>query len=387
MNKNAVNFFLLFSSLIVTLLLVEGMLLYREGIQQKKDFELISNANVNRFANRKASDVLSPTLIWTFNGSLISREVLQEDPVLGYFNTPEQEGYMIHVDGRPNLVVPKNFDFSVLKGLKYYSSKFRINKEGNRGGEMISPKPADVFRIVFIGDSVTFGYYVDEGETFVKVTESLLQCKKIKGRRVEIVNAGVSGLGSNETLAHLKKRVFAWEPDLVVWGFYLNDVTDKECDILFPVRDLGAWAFLDHFAIGRLVERAIFSTRLGAEFKIDRENPSNQKVEESWRVVALNFSEGKRLLDEKNIPVIVVCLPSGLQIGRLWTVFHYERKLVKICSALSIPFLDVLPALESGGSAETLYFRGDLIHPSAKGHRIIGKAVADFILKERRQFK
>jgi len=386
MNKNAVNFFLLFSSLIVTLLLVEGVLLYREGIQRKKDFELASYANVNRFVNRKASDVLYPRIIRGFNGSIIYSEFLQDDPALGQFNTPEQEGYTIHIDGRPNLVVPKNFNFSVLKGQSYHSSTFRVNKEGNRGSEMVSPKPDDVFRIVFIGDSVTFGYYVEEEEAFAKVAENLLQGKKIKGRRVEVVNAGVSGLGSNEILAHMKKRVFEWKPDLVVWGFYLNDVSERGWDVLFPVRDMGALAFLDHFAVGRLLEKAIFSTRLGAEFKVDSKNPSNQKIEECWEVVESNLSEGKRFSDEKNIPVIVVCLPSGLQIGRPWTVFHYERKLEKICGALSIPFLDVLPALESGGNVKTLYFRGDLIHPNAKGHRIIGKAVADFILKERRQF-
>jgi len=382
MNKKTINLLLFFSSLTVMILLGEGILLYREGIQQKKDSRLTLNANVNRLANRKTADILSLETIRTFNRCLISKGIVQEDAVLGYFNTPKQEGYMIHVDDRPNLVVPKNFNFLVLKGLKYHSSTFRINPEGNRGGEMISPKPKDVFRIVFIGDSVTFGYYVEEEETFAKVAENLMQRKKIKGRRVEIVNAGVSGLGVNETLNHLKKRVFAWEPDLVVWGFYLNDVMDEEADILFPVRDLGAWSFLDHFASGRLVERVIFSTRLGAEFKIDHENPVNQKVEESWRVVAFNFLEGKRLLDEKNVPVIVVCLPSGLQIGRRWTVFHYQKKLEKICSRFSIPFLDVLPDLELKGSSEALYFRGDLLHPNAKGHQIIGKAVAEFILSQ-----
>ncbi len=244
---------------------------------------------------------------------------------------------------------------------------------------MITPKPADVFRIVFVGDSVTFGYYVDEKETFPKVVESLMQAERIKGRRVEIVNAGVSGLGSGNTLAHLKNRVLAWDPDLVVWGFYLNDVTQKEGDILFPVRDLGAWSFLNDFAIGRLVKRAVSLTSWGAKFEVDHKNLSNQKVDESWRSVVSDFSQAKSLLEEKNVKLVVVCLPCGLQIGRVFTVAEYQKKLEKICNGLSIPFLDVLPALKSEGSAKMLYFKGDFIHPNVKGHQIIGKALTDFI--------
>jgi lysophospholipase L1-like esterase len=35
--------------------------------------------------------------------------------------------------------------------------------------------------------------------------------------------------------------------------------------------------------------------------------------------------------------------------------------------------------MEKNGRAEDLYFRGDLIHPNVKGHRAIGRAVAEFL--------
>jgi lysophospholipase L1-like esterase len=50
-----------------------------------------------------------------------------------------------------------------------------------------------------------------------------------------------------------------------------------------------------------------------------------------------------------------------------------------LCKTLSIPFLDDLAALNSNGTADMLYFKGDLIHPNAKGHQIIGTTLADFI--------
>ncbi len=379
MTKKAANFYLLFFSLLGTLLLAEGVLVFVEAMQNKKDFKSTSGTKVNHFASRGAGDVLTSKFVNTFNGCLLSSGLVQEDPALGFFNIPDQQGYMFHVDDWVNLVVPMNFDLSLLGNRKYYSSTFRINNEGNRGGQMVLPKPADVFRIVFIGDSVTFGYYVDENDTFAKVVENLMQSKGLKGRRVEIVNAGVSGLGSSNILAHLKKRVLAWDPDLVVWGFYLNDVTPREGDVLFPTRDLGAWSFLNHFAIGRLVKRVIFLMPWGAKFEVDHKSLSNQKVDESWRAVVSDFSQAKSLLDQKNVKIIAVCLPCGLQIGRLFTVSEYQRKLERICNRLSIPFLDVLPALNSAGTAQMLYFKGDFIHPNAKGHRIIGKVLADFI--------
>lgn len=354
---------LFFSSVVTALLLTEGFFLYAENMQQKSN---------------SMPRVLSRSAVRSFRGCMIAKGIVREDPVLGYYNVPEEDGYMLRVEGMSNLMVPGNFDFSVLKGLKYHSSGFRTNKEGNRGGEMVSPKPKGIFRVVFLGDSVTFGYFVEENETFVKVTESLLQGKKGKSR-AEAVNAGVSGLSVGEILAHLKKRALAWEPDLVVWVFYSNDLTGSDDDVIFPARNLRALSFLGKFATGRFLERLIFSLRLAADLEIDRHDPANIRVEASWRMLASGLSEAGLLLRQKDIPFLVVCLPCGLQIDKPWTAAQYQRRLEKTCEGLSIPFLDMLPILASEGNIKTFYFPGDPIHLNAKGHRSVGKAVADFI--------
>jgi hypothetical protein len=70
--------------------------------------------------------------------------------------------------------------------------KASINSIGLRGPELVIPKPEDRFRILVIGDSLTFGWGVNDPETFCALVESTLNDGK-KMHRVEVVNGGVSG--------------------------------------------------------------------------------------------------------------------------------------------------------------------------------------------------
>src|SRR2546426_7316948 len=71
----------------------------------------------------------------------------------------------------------------------------RINSLGFRDREVVLPKPAEVFRILAVGDSVTFGFGVDLAETYVKQLEGRLTPLAGGGRRVEVVNAGLGDTG------------------------------------------------------------------------------------------------------------------------------------------------------------------------------------------------
>ena len=50
-----------------------------------------------------------------------------------------------------------------------------INAHGSRGSEFSAQKPADVVRILSLGDSRTFGWGVADGETFSARLQELLQ--------------------------------------------------------------------------------------------------------------------------------------------------------------------------------------------------------------------
>lgn len=98
----------------------------------------------------------------------------------------------------------------------------RTNSHGLRGPERAIPKPPDVKRIVFVGDSVTFGWGVDEEDTFTHMVETELNARG--EQRWEAVNAGHLYHDSTQERAVLEEVGLLYEPDIVVLVFVGNDI-------------------------------------------------------------------------------------------------------------------------------------------------------------------
>lgn len=105
------------------------------------------------------------------------------------------------------------------------SWKFVTNSKGFRNTrEFGYAKPAGTVRILSLGDSHTQGYEVRQDFTFSAVAERYLSHRNAKA---EVINAGVSGYSTAEALAFLESEGYKYQPDVVVLGFYANDLEDN----------------------------------------------------------------------------------------------------------------------------------------------------------------
>lgn len=78
---------------------------------------------------------------------------------------------------------------------------------------------ADTFTILFLGDSLTEGLGLEEGESY----PSLLQQRfAAEGRAIEVLNAGISGSTSASGLSRLQWYIRS-QPDLMVLALGAND--------------------------------------------------------------------------------------------------------------------------------------------------------------------
>jgi hypothetical protein len=68
-----------------------------------------------------------------------------------------------------------------------------INSYGLREDEISVPKPPHTFRLLAVGDSITFGYGVPVEETYVKVLEKRLNENAPVTIRYEVLNGGTVG--------------------------------------------------------------------------------------------------------------------------------------------------------------------------------------------------
>ena len=70
-----------------------------------------------------------------------------------------------------------------------------MSSQGLRNEKVTVPKPKDVYRILALGDSFTFGWGINLEDSWLKLLEKRL---RVEGKKVEMVNAGIPGAGVHE---------------------------------------------------------------------------------------------------------------------------------------------------------------------------------------------
>jgi len=139
-------------------------------------------------------------LLWNPGGY---RPIIQADPVYGWSLTPGVLARSVDTDRRLHYDV-------------------EINSLGWRDPEPPGSKQRDTKRLLILGDSMVFGAGVQYGERFGDVLQRAL------GDDVEVINAAVTGWGTDQQYLYLVHEGFDLDPDAVVLGLCLgNDVTNN----------------------------------------------------------------------------------------------------------------------------------------------------------------
>ncbi|MFH1655711.1 MAG: hypothetical protein ABH954_03780 [Candidatus Omnitrophota bacterium] len=97
-----------------------------------------------------------------------------------------------------------------------------VNSDGFRDKEYPLEKPEGTFRIVVIGDSVTFAKGFKSEETLPKILEAKLNTS-CPEKKFEVLNMGTEGYNSIQELEMLKTKGLKYNPDLVFIYYCLND--------------------------------------------------------------------------------------------------------------------------------------------------------------------
>ncbi|MBN2565152.1 MAG: hypothetical protein JXB46_05530 [Candidatus Eisenbacteria bacterium] len=113
--------------------------------------------------------------------------------------------------------------------------EFLINAQGFRDRRNFSyDKPEGALRVLVLGDSFTIGYEVAQDQTYSAVLERYLAKK---GVSAQVLNAGMSGNSTAEALVFLEHEGLKYDPDIVVLGFYWNDLEDNLKSDLYRMED------------------------------------------------------------------------------------------------------------------------------------------------------
>lgn len=127
-----------------------------------------------------------------------------------------RDGMVIH---------PPNTTVSLTK----FDQKVRFNSFGMRDREHPIEKPDGTFRVLLLGDSFMEALQVSFEESFPYLLEKRLQ--EALHQPVEVINAAVSGWGTDAQLTYLKRYAYRFKPDLILVAMTLhNDVLDNQAE-------------------------------------------------------------------------------------------------------------------------------------------------------------
>jgi len=292
-----------------------------------------------------------------------------------------------------------------------------VSSQGLRGGDVSIPKPHDVFRVLVLGDSIAYGEKVHRRQTFCSKLEELLNEQH---RKVEVINAGVTGYTSYNELQYYLAHGRAFEADIVVAAFCLNDVANPRLhwdyarkvikhipgdaipnhayDALVRSRRGMLWnrSFLYRSIVKRLDPRFGWSDgllpdlqastptyitgedTLSIEVLLDETSPE-------WQWLIGIYKQLEEAVQADHGSLAVVLFPLAYQLGDGYP-HNPQGKLADHFSKAGVACLDLLPVfrnhIERGLFLLDRYGCYDVWHLSEEGHALTAQALAEFLNSE-----
>lgn len=283
-----------------------------------------------------------------------------------------------------------------------------INEKGYRGPVVPYERTHGKKRVLFLGDSVTFGYRIARWQdTFPFLADSLAGAAD--SLEVETVNLAVEGYSQWQEAIVMQTEGKLYKPDLVVLGFVLNDVTEMFHLVKFGGAEEGFQ--MRHAAsswLGRVLSKSAIvyevqnvtreikarrklgeDLRLGAikqqslEVETLMRRPDQANVKTAWDFALADLQKIADMCKELNIPFVVVAFPFEVQLHDAMGLGTPQRVLFNYTQARNIDMIDLLPPLSAAvcGQENVVPFL-DEDHFSLEGHRMVAELLSDTIAKK-----
>jgi hypothetical protein len=296
-----------------------------------------------------------------------------------------------------------------------------INSDGLRDREHPIRHPANTLRIAVLGDSYVEAMQVNADEAFWAVmAKDLQQCANLRGRKVEVINFGVSGFGTAQEFLMLRHKVWKYSPDVVLLAFTTgNDVSDnsralKQVNYLpyfvykggklvlddqqtrenwarentrwrrFYLNDLLAFRFFQvlHHAkdtfwkwwqfedFAGKAHAAVQGQEAGLSNEIYRK-PTTEVWKEAWRATEGVLLQMRDEVAQKGAHFVVVTLSNGVQVNPsvvnrssfakslgISDLFYPDHRVEKFCQSHHIPILLLGPSFQEYATQHQVFLHG-----------------------------
>jgi len=311
-----------------------------------------------------------------------------------------------------------------------------INSLGLRDYEYPYEKPKGVFRILVLGDSFSEAFQVPLEQTFTKQMEILLNGVALKEySKIEVINTGVSGYGTDNEFLFFKSEGYKYQPDVVLLAFCIcNDVRnnghelekldvggdrksyfifgesglvlkdypfDREKNIFtefkfFLNRNVRSYTFLREMWDRVKYQERVSQVGMPLDLHLYGEKYSDE-WQNAWLVTKALLQQLKIEANKNSAKIMVALIPTQYQVrsefwhkaldtypkmrNGTWDVDKPNRILRAFFDEEHIEYIDLLPEFreQAEDGQEEFYLLSDG-HWNERGHRLAGRLIVDRIL-------
>ena len=274
--------------------------------------------------------------------------------------------YIKQDSDNPNIV----FEHIPNSSKKLMNVMVNINSDGLRDKEYPIRRD-NKYRIIFLGDSLTFGWGVNKEDTFEEILEKNLNSLY----PTEIINLGIGNYNTVQEVNLFKEKGIKYKPDKVVLFYFINDaeVTPKKSKLWF----LGYSEFI-----------SFYWSRLN--IFMDKYYPSNTfedyytalytEMQPGWENAKETMLQLKKLGQNNHFQLQVVLLPE-LHDTKNQIFGEIYSKISRFLEKNDISYMNLGKLFENEDNQLDLWVSYDDAHPNNVADRIIAEALIDFISK------
>ncbi len=282
---------------------------------------------------------------------------------------------------------------------KQGATEIRVNSRGLRDPEVALKKRPGERRVLFLGDSVTYGYGVPEDVCFVARFRQRCGATVAANRRLTAINLAVPAYSTWQEYDLLVHEGFQYEPDVIVLVFCLNDVLAKFRLVQFGGLARGyeptlpsafEWSGLYRMARARRARRerrwneTFWNPDHATSVRRLLRDPDAPLVQKGWKIIKDSLERITAAARQESIPLVIVCAPYHDQVDPAGSTAKPSPQdtLGALARRANVPFLDLLPLFRrrvaaTGVEASTLFV--DLFHFSPDGHELAAREMCAFL--------
>jgi hypothetical protein len=259
--------------------------------------------------------------------------------------------------------------------------RFRLREALDR-----PPKEPGSYRILFLGDSFTYGAGVEDAS---RIFPSLVVAKLNEGgSRYELFNGGIPGSRTPAWVKLFQAAVGPYEPDLVVTVFFLRDGTRGVGGSRGAIRKIGkrmaelseeSWLFR-HSRTYRYFRERRAQQELSREYLKAMHDGYLGEPEQTaeWERAQANLLAIRDEAEGRGAKFALVVFPVLFALGPDYPLEDVCLEIERFADEQGIPVLSLLPAFR-GRHAPSLWVSPLDQHPNEQAHALAAEAITEFI--------